>query len=155
MGFLNKHTPAFGRFFLLLFMLANSGFTAVLYHCTMTQCATTDEMSGMACCAGMACCTCASCEDMAGPQAAVGHMVRVDQRCLTATIAGGSLNEPTIVEKGFTGQQILKADPLSVVVYEPVIGSGLDLTGFHLVSASSNVSRSSVETYVLNVSFLI
>ena len=155
MRFANKHTLTFGRLFLLLFFIANSGFTVVLYNCSMAPRATTNEMSGMSCCEGMACCTGAGCEDAARPQAPVGHVVRVDQQCLTATIAGGSLTEPTIVEKGFTGQQILKADPLSAVVYEPVIGSGLDLTGFHLVSASSNVSRSSVETYVLNVSFLI
>ena len=155
MRFADEHTLTFGRLFLLLFFIANSGFTVVLYNCSMAPRATTNEMSGMSCCEGMACCTGAGCEDAARPQAPVGHVVRVDQQCLTATMAGGSLTEPTIVEKAFNGQQILKADPLWAVVYEPVIGSGLDLPGFHLVSASSNVSRSSVETYVLNVSFLI
>jgi hypothetical protein len=112
----------------------------------------THEMSAMACCAGEDDSTSASCEDMAGPQA---HRVTVSQPCMTALVAGGNLPEPTIVEKAHNGQQILKCDLLPTAVYEMAIGSRLDRPVFHLASSASNVSTSSVETYVLNATFLI
>jgi hypothetical protein len=155
MRFLNEHILGLGRHFLVLFFLANSGFTVVLYHCTMTQCTMTDEMSGMACCSGKNGCTAGSCEDMAGSQAIVAHTSAVDQPCRTATVIGGYQTEPTVVEKEFNGQQILKADLLPASLYETAIGSRLDLPVFHPASSASNVSTSSVETYVLNASFLI
>ncbi len=155
MRILNNHILAFGRFFLLLFFLGNSGFTAVLYHCTMSTCTTTEEMSGTGCCAGMACCTCVSGGETAGLQSSVEHGVTVAQRCLTATLAGGNLTEPTIVEKAFNGQQSFKVDLLAATLYETVIDSGLDLSVSHLASAASKVSKSSVEKYVLNATFLI
>jgi len=155
MRLINKHISTFGRFFLVLFFIANSGFTVVLYHCSMTHRAMADESSGMTCCAGMACCTCASCEDLAGPQTPATHVVTVNQQCMTATIAGGNLVEPTIVAREFNGQQILKADLLPGAVYETGIGSGLSLAIRHLATTASNVSTPSVEKYVLNASFLI
>ena len=155
MRLINKHMSALGHLFLLLFFLANSGFTVVLYHCTMAHCAMTDELSGKACCTGKDECTTESCEDEAGPQGPVAHPVTVDQRCMTATIAGGNLTEPTIVEKALNSQQILKADQLPTAIFGTAIGSRLNPPAFHLASSASNVFTSSVETYVLNATFLI
>jgi hypothetical protein len=161
MRFANKHTLTFGRFFLLLFCIANSGFTVVLYNCSMTHRATTNEMSGMSCCEGMECCTCALCKDAAGPrgpsgpQTPVGHVVTLDQQCMTVTIAGGTLTEPTIVEKSFTGQQSIKAALQPAAVCATAVVSRPNLPALDLASASTNVATSSVETYVLNASFLI
>jgi hypothetical protein len=155
MRVINKHMSAFGRLFLLLFFLANSGYTVVLYHCTVTQCAMKDGMSGKACCTGKDDCTTESCEALAAPQGPVAPSVTVDQKCMTATIAGGNLHEPAIVEVKFNGQQILKADLLPTAIFGTAIGSRLDLPAFHLASSASNVFTSSVETYVLNATFLI
>jgi hypothetical protein len=115
----------------------------------------TDEISGTACCAGMAGCTSASCEDAAGSQAPFAHAVTVEQQCMMATVAGGSLTEPTIVEKEYNGQQTLKADVLPSAVYDSAIGSRVDLSVFKLSSSRSNFSTPSVEKYVLNATFLI
>jgi len=155
MRFLDRHTLTFGRLFLLLFFVANSGFTVVLYNCSMTHRATTNEMSGMSCCQGMDCCTCALCKDAAGSQAPASQRVTLDQQCMTVTIAGGTLTEPTIVEKGFTGQQIIKAVLLPGAVCATAVDSRPDLPALRLASASTNVATSSVETYVLNAAFLI
>jgi hypothetical protein len=150
MRFLNKYIFGLGRHFLVLFFLANSGFTVVLYHCTMT-----DEMCGMSCCNGTNDCPPGACEDMDGPQTPAMHAITMAQPCQTATVIGGYQTEPTVVEKEFNGQQILKADLLPTSLYETAVGSRLDLPAFHLASSASNVSTSSVETYVLNASFLI
>jgi hypothetical protein len=150
MRLLNKHILGFGRLFLVLFFLANSGFTVVLYHCTMT-----DEMCGMSCCTGTDDCPAGACEDMDGPQTPATHPSTVDQPCQSATVVGGYHTEPTVVEKEFNGRHIIKTDLLPTSVFETAIGSRVDLPAFHLASAASNVSPPSVETYVLNASFLI
>lgn len=150
MRFLNRHILTIGRLFVLLFFLANSGFTVVLYNCTMT-----DEMCGMSCCTGLDDCSAETCQDMEGPQTPAAHTITVDQPCQTATVVGGYRTEPTVLEKEFNGRQIIKVDLLPTSVYETAIGDRFDLPAFHLVSAASNVSPPSVETYVLNATFLI
>ena len=74
---------------------------------------------------------------------------------MIATIAGGGFTDPTIVEKEFNGQQILKADLLGNAWYETTKNSLLDLSVSYSLLSSSRVSTSSVETYVLNATFLI
>jgi hypothetical protein len=74
---------------------------------------------------------------------------------MTITVAGGSFTEPTIAEKEFTGQQVLKTDLLSNAVYETAISSRIDESIFNLHSSASDISTSSVEKYVLNAAFLI
>ena len=155
MTFFSKHTPAFGRSFLILYLLANSGFTVVVYRCTMPHCETAGDISGTACCTGMADCTSASCPELVGSQSPVVGAVTVCQPCIIATIAGGSFTDPTIVEEEFNGQQILKADLLGNAWYETTKNSLLDLTISYSLLSSSRVSTSSVETYVLNATFLI
>jgi hypothetical protein len=156
MRLLDKHIPGFGRLFLVLFLLlANSGFTVILYRCTMSQCAMKDEMSGMPCCAGMACCTAASCEDMCGPHTPSANVVTVNRPCQTATVVGGYQIDPTVVEKQFNGRQIIKIDLLPTSVFESAIVPPDDLPAFHFAFAASNVSSPPVETYLLNASFLI
>jgi hypothetical protein len=146
----NRHIVSFGRLFLALFFLANSGFTVVLYHCAMT-----DEMCGVSCCVGIDCRTAASCEDIAGRQAPVAQRMSVYRPCQTAIVAGGYQAEPTVLEKQFSGERIIKSDLLPASVLETAFGDPVDLPVFHLASASSNVSPLSVETYILNSSFLI
>jgi hypothetical protein len=150
MRLLNKHILTFGRLLLVFFFLANSGFTVVLYHCTMA-----DEMCGMSCCDGKNDSQAGACEDMDGPQTPATHPVTVDQPCQTVTVLGGYQVDPTVVAKAFDGRQIIKIDLLPNFVYQTAIGDRVDLPAFHLVSAASNVSTPSVETYVLNATFLI
>jgi hypothetical protein len=146
----NKHIFGFGRLFLVFFFLANSGFTVVLYHCAMTE-----EMCGMSCCNGTNDCAAGTCEDMDESQTPVAHPVTMGQPCQTATVVGGYQTDPTVVEKQFNGRQIITDDLLPTSVFETGIGLRVDLPAFHFTSTASNVSPPSVETYVLNASFLI
>jgi hypothetical protein len=150
MRVLNKNILGFSRLFLMLFFLANSGFTVVLYHCTMTE-----EMCGMSCCKGISDCSAGACQDMGGSQTPETKSERVDQPCRTATVVGGVQTEPTVVEKQFNGRQIISVDLLPTSVFETAIGPCVDLPAFHFTSTASNVSPPSVDTYVLNASFLI
>jgi hypothetical protein len=150
MRFPNRHILTIGRLFVLLFFLANSGFTVVIYHCTMTG-----EMCQMSRCNGTNDCPAGACEDMDGPQTPATHAVTVDQPCQTATVIGGYQVDPTVIAKEFNGKQIIKIDLLPASALETTIGDRLDLPTFHLASAASNVSTPSVETYVLNSTFLI
>jgi|GEM_PF-1630514 len=157
MRLVDKHICGFSRLFLVLFFLANSGFTVVLYRCTMTKCAMTGSVLGMECCskARMDCCTAGSCEEVAVPQVAVADAVTMDRPCETATVAGGYQTDPTVVEKQVNGRQLLTVDLLPTSAFETGIGPRVDLPAFHFTSTASNVSPPSVETYVLNASFLI
>lgn len=155
MRFVNKHILPFGRLFLSLFFLTNSGFTVVMYHCTMTGCSMTDDKTGMMCCSESTECADESCDLDAGMQTAATHVVAVDQQCMTSIIVGGNIVDPTVVEKPFSGEQILKSDLLSTAVSELPIGPRVDLPAFLLTSSAVNTSTPSVETYVLNSTFLI
>lgn len=150
MRLLHRNILTIGRLFVLLFFLANSGFTVVLYHCTMT-----DEMCDMSCCAGTGECGAGTCQDMEEGRAPATDAHAVAQPCETATVVGGYQTEPTVLEKEFTGRQIIKYDLLLPSVFETAIADRVDLPAFHIVSAASNVSPPSVETYVLNATFLI
>jgi hypothetical protein len=92
---------------------------------------------------------------MDGSQTTETKSVKVNQPCQTATVVGGVQTEPTVVEKQFDGRQIISINLLPTSVFETAIGPRVDLPVFHVTSAASNVSSSSVETYVLNASFLI
>ena len=150
MKFVSDHILPFGRLLLVLYFLGNSGFTAVLYHCTMTE-----EMCGMSCCNGTNDCSAGICEDVDEPQPPVTDLMTVDQPCQTATVVGGYHTEPTVVEKQFNARRIINIDLLATSVFEDAIDYRVDLPAFHLVSAASNISPPSVEAYVLNASFLI
>ncbi len=150
MNLINRHSPGFGRFFLALFLLANSGFTVVLYHCAIT-----DEMCGTSCCKGTDCCTASSCEVKSGQQAPVAPAFSLYHPCQTAAVAGGYQTGPTVLEKQFNGERIIKSDLLPASVFQTVIGNPANPAAFRTVSVASNVSPSSVETYVLNSTFLI
>ncbi len=150
MRILNNHIAGFGRLFVVLFLLTNSGFTVVLHHCTMT-----DQTCGMPCCAGTQDCPGGSCEDMDGPQPPPAHIVIVEQPCMTATVVGGYETEPTVVEKVADGRQNTATNVLPPSVLESAVDDRIDLPPFHSATASPKVSPSSVETYVLNSTFLI
>ena len=115
----------------------------------------TDDKTGMMCCSESTECADESCDLDAGMQTAATHVVAVDQQCMTSIIVGGNIVDPTVVEKSFSGEQILKSDLLSTAASELPIGPRVDLPAFLLTSSAVNTSTSSVETYVLNSTFLI
>ena len=145
MKFLNGHILAIGRLFVLVFFLANSGFTVVFSHCTMQDmdCCTTPEQ-GMSGACGM----------MDPPQPSGGLSVTAGDDCQKVIVAGGLTVDPTVVEKE-SAQRVVRVElfaaftadlefsPVSSQLHEPC------------PSASQNVSPPSVETYILNSSFLI
>jgi hypothetical protein len=145
MRFLNRHILTIGRLFVLLFFLANSGFTVVLYHCTMEEmdCCTTsdDQMSG-------------ACSMMDPPQASSGPLVTGSDDCHSVIIAGGLRIDPTVVEK----ESVARANKVDLVAaFAPDLAISPVSFKFQppLSTASQNASPSAVETYILNSSFLI
>ena len=145
MRFLNRHILTIGRLFVLLFFVANSGFTVVLYHCTMEKMdccsASNDQMSD-------------ACGMMDPPQTSSGPSVTANDLCHCVIVAGGVKTDPTVVEKESV-VRVIKVDlafaftpnfALSVVssLYQP-----FSLTASRIASAPA------VDTYVLNSTFLI
>ena len=142
---LNRHLLTIGRLFVLLFFLANSGFTVVLYHCTMGEmdcCGTSDD--------GMSC----GCSMMDPPQISSGPSITAGISCQSLIVAGGLKTDPTVVEKE-SAARLLKVD--LVPAFTPDFTSfttTCQLQPFSLPSLR-DVSPHTVETYVLNSAFLI
>jgi hypothetical protein len=155
MQFFKKHKQAFNRIVLVLFAVANSGFSVVLYHCSMTRCPMAEESSRMACCAGNDQCSCGMCDELRVPPPPGGDVLKMVAECRTATLAGGVLAEPTIVEKVFSQRHIVRSDLSLLVARETAFSPRIKLTSFQPDSPSSSVPTSSVEKYVLNSTFLI
>ena len=151
---LNNHIAPFRHFILALFFLANSGFTVVLYHCTVTVCPMGQELPAMSCCSGDHGCTCGMCEEAARPRTAGEHSVTLSRQCQTATVAGGNISEPTILNKTITGRVLANPDCPAVHSHSLATAPRFEFSVFHM-SIPSNVSTSSVEKYVLNAAFLI
>jgi hypothetical protein len=94
------------------------------------------------------------CEESARPQTGTEYPLTVGKQCRTATLAGATVADPTILEKTFSGRLLTNCDCLPVPVLASAITSRPDLSAFHSITPS-NISRSSVEKYVLNAAFLI
>jgi hypothetical protein len=110
---IGKHIPAAGRVLLLLFLMANSGFTMVLYHCTM--CA--DPAPG--CCERLpSSVPLPGDTDSGGPDGSA--VARYEEPCMVVTIAGGLLSEPSIVGKAFPLRSGDTVDLLPVAAAEPL-----------------------------------
>ena len=145
MKFIQGHIRAFGGLFAFAFFLASSGFTVVLYHCTMgdmSSCAYSD--------------TCMPTEREAPEHQRPANMLvtPVENLCHTVSIAGGLHTDPSIVEKESSAKHIkveFVLAPLSDCVCTSLFDHLPQLLGIN----TSNVSPPSVETYVLNSSFLI
>ena len=149
MQFLNRHILAIGRLFLALFFVANSGFTVVQRYCTMAQ-----ENHGITCADDNDGCSAATCSDEGVPQPATAPAITDNMSCHVVSIGGGLPSDPTIVEKESSARHI--SAPLLLA---PVSDLGVIIQvdrSLHLFSpAFANVPLHSVETYVLNSTFLI
>lgn len=149
MHLLNRHILTLGRLFLVLFFVANSGFTVVERYCTMAI-----ENQGKACADEDDCCSAATCKDEVAPRPQEAPSLTVSMSCHVVSIAGGLQGDPTIVEKGsnvpYINVPLFLAPDLPLAIYHQADRS------LHLLSpASVDVSPHSVETYVLNSTFLI
>jgi hypothetical protein len=145
MRFPNRHILTIGRLFVLVFFLANSGFTVVLYHCTMEEmdcCSTSDEqMSG-------------ACSMMDPPQTSSGPAVTSGDNCHSMTIAGGLKTDPTVVEKESVAR-VIKMDLVPAFTPDFALSTVFPQVQSFSSAASQNVSTPAVETYILNSTFLI
>ena len=145
MRFLNRHIVIIGRLFVLLFFLANSGFTVVLYHCTMEEmdcCNTSDERMSDAC------------SMMDPPQASSGPAITAGDNCHCVIVAGGLKTDPTVVEKESL-TQVIKVDLVSSFTPSLALSTVSSQVRLFSSTASQNASPPAVETYVLNSTFLI
>ena len=145
MRFLYRHILTLGRLFVLLFFVANSGFTVVLYHCTMEEmdCCTTpnEQMSD-------------ACSMMDPPQASSGPVLTAGDNCHSVIVAGGLKTDPTVVEKESVSR-VIKIDLVAgFVPYLEVSNVSSQAPSFS-TAAPQNTSPPAVETYVLNSTFLI
>jgi hypothetical protein len=145
MRFLSQHIPTIGRLFVLLFSLANSGFTIVLYHCTMED---------MDCCSRSEETTSCACSMMDPPQSSSGPSVTSGDTCHSMTIAGGLKTDPTVVEKK-SAARVIKMDLVASFPPNLAPSTVSPQFQFHSSTASVNVSPPAVEKYVLNSTFLI
>ena len=145
MNFINRHIFILGRLFAVIFFLASSGFTVVLYHCTM------DDMS-----------ICAPSDNcMAGNSEAADHqqpseisLTSAGIPCHTVSVAGGLHTDPSIVEKESSAKHI-KIEFVLAPTSDSGLTSIVDQPIQLLSTNTSNVSPPSVEKYVLNATFLI
>lgn len=142
---LHRQILLIGRLFVLLFFLANSGFTVVLYHCTMEKmdcCTTSDEQMSDAC------------STMDPPQAPIGPAVTAGSNCHTMIVAGGLKTDPTVVEKESVAR-VIKADLVAGFAPNLAVSSVSFQTQPFSSTASQNASPPAVEMYILNSIFLI
>ena len=143
---INRHI-IFGRLFLLLFVVANSGFTAILYHCNMLN-----RMEAMPCCEipGSG-----STKASTGSQLPEGsELYSVGFPCYTLHLAGGLQTHPSVLVRESSAKNLKTS---CLVALDPAIcslSSSPQSTASYVASAS-NTPRSSVEKYVLNASLLI
>jgi hypothetical protein len=136
---------AVGRLFVLLFFVANTGFTVVFSRCTMKEmdcCAASDEQMSD------------DCSMMDPPQPSSEPSVRAFNDCISVIVVGGLKTDPTVVEME-SHARVIKLD--LVAPYAPELALSTVSLQFQPISstASQNVSPPAVEKYVLNSTFLI
>jgi len=138
-----------GRLFLALFFVANSGFTVAQRYCTMAH-----ERHGEACADDNDGCSAATCNGEGVPQSATAAAITDNMSCHVVNVDGGLPSDPTIVEKESSARHISAPLLLAPV---PDLGVNIQVdSSLHLFSpAFANVPLHSVETYVLNSTFLI
>ncbi len=151
MQFFNRHIVIFGRLFLVVFVLATSGFSIAVSHCTMgssdagacTMTGMEQESSGDVC------------HDDGIPQTAKGTVAASNAPCMVTTVAGGLQTEPTTFEKESLSRHLAKIDLMPLALPALANAQILEKSFTLFSSAGSNVSPPSVEKYVLNATFLI
>ena len=150
MRFTGKHILVSGRVLLVLFLLANSGFTYVFARCAMS-----DAPEKMACCQNQEMSSTGSCVDMNAGQPADEHRVVITAPCMVTTLAGGLQTDPKIVEKPSLDQHLSKVN-IAPATTPTLLNAPAPNGPFCIVSSAvSSVSLVSVEKYVLTSTFLI
>ncbi len=141
-----KHIVLATWLLVILFIMANSGFTTVIRQCTME---TADPMD---CCAG-------SSEGngmpISGPRAqGEATVAGVLPDCSISTIVGGLANAPALLEKENTihSSKIFISIPPSE---QPAFFNTITKQSFHSSNPSLTFSLLSAEKCVLNSTFLI
>ena len=145
MNLFNRHFLSIGRILALLLFVANSGFTVVLYHCTMR---------GMDCCPQSEGRVSHACRLMSPRQGASTQAIAARDKCDLMTLAGGLKTDPTVIEKESL-TRVVKGDPCNTLN----IHTAQSTVPFQIQPTFPTASRMalphSVETYVLNSTFLI
>ena len=132
----DKHIEVLGRLFVLLFMIASSGFTVVLRNCLMNS---------PDCCATM-------CQESA--PSAKDESVNAQMGCPMSIVAGGLNTNPGLIEKSVKLQNN-RHEVLPVTVSHPGRYAQPQNEFGRITPYSSSSSHPSVEKYVLYSSFLI
>lgn len=142
---LRRNISGVYRLFILLFFVANSGFTVVLYHCTMDgmpDCINSDKGVPVNCGAGE------------HQQASGALVTSASMPCHVIKVAGGFHTDPSVVERE-SGTKHIKVEqiqaPVSLCVSIPLVHHETYLFNCN----RSNTSLHPVEAYVLNSTFLI
>ncbi len=133
-----------GRLFILVFFLAASGFTVVLHHCTEQEqacCPTSDHGS----------CACA----MTDPsQSSDTPSVYAGDCCDSVLIAGGLKIDDMVVEEE-SATRVVKPELVKTLTAGSLSLTLAPMRIPHSWITSFNIAPPTVETYVLNSTFLI
>ncbi len=147
---INRHILVFGRLFLVLFFLANTGFSFILYRCTMSGAA--DEM---ACCEDPHPTGAGDCLETDSPQSTDATLVAHNSSCMVMNVVGGLQTDPKFVDKVSLARQLTKIDCAPATVSALSYGTHVDRPFCLLPAVDSNDSPPPVEKYVLTGAFLI
>jgi len=142
----SKHIIRAARVFVILFLAANSGFTAVIRQCTMAP------IQAMDCCAASS--------DRDGSPLKGSHsqgetaFTGVASDCHLSTVVGGLANVTALVEKdnSIRTASIVSPNPL---LSDPTSFDSHSSQSVQFATPSLAFSPSSVEKCVLNSTFLI
>jgi hypothetical protein len=145
-----RHIHIFTLVLLVLFVLANSGFTLVLYHCTMAE-----NNPGMQCCATEGNAPGTGCGDVNSPASGNTLSLYGDGPCRVMSVAGGLRVDPTVLEKHLGDWHPTQVVLLGECFLDAAPVSPLDSFSADSAAEDANAGTSAVETYVLNSTFLI
>ncbi len=150
MHFNSRHIAIFGRLLLVLFILANAGFTYILQECNMRGIS-----DGMACCDDQAPNSAGACANVDHDQVRHATVDAGSAGCMVRIVVGGLQTDPKFVEKEARCLHLWKGD--FVPVSTPAVSSSPNVGGPFSLNSSAvfRVSPPSVEKYVLTASFLI
>jgi hypothetical protein len=138
-----RHTKAFGRVFTLVFLLASSGFTAILQICALEACECCDTSAGL---------DHDIWQDMQLPQSVPGMSIHnVDDCHINARVDDFAVVQ-ALLEKDSNAQ---KVKVLSVLAPTFVSTALSNTSSWFNCSHLETISPPSVEKYVLNATLLI
>jgi hypothetical protein len=145
----DRHILVIGRLFVALFIVANSGFTVVQRYCTMAI-----EKHGVACADDNDGSSASTCNDEGIPRSATAPAITDNTSCHVVSVGGGLPGDPTIFEKESSARNI-SVPLLHAPVSDLIVCIQDDSSPHHFPAVSTHVLTHSVETYVLNSTFLI